>query len=173
MIELDVYAYSGDMEAGQLTAYSPHVSEGIGTLMPQLDPSFSGGPTPERRLERMIASPDIAQLIVVQDRLTVVGAATVGLVMGAGFGERGQLEDVIVDERVRGQRNESGESAADLLWKSVVGWHALQGLSKIGFDSELNRTAARRFYMKKGAVVPDMENAPSHFEYVLTEEDKA
>ena len=195
---LDVYATSGALTAGRLTAYTPEAAAGVGALMPDLDPGFGAEPTPERLLRKIVESPDSAQLIVVRheledvQRARIVGAATVSITIGAGFGIRGQLEDVVTPPSERGRQPGQEVNAAGLLWDSIVGWHVRHAelnnpdnypAHEIGedgkphaffsFESETDRISGHKFYFKNGAVIPDPQFAPSHFKRALTDEDYA
>lgn len=129
--------------------YTPEVAAGIGRLMPFLDESFPGDPIPEEHLRYIIDSPDYDQLVAVQEHAGIVGAATMSIVRGAGFGARGQLEDFVTDPspKVKG--------AGSALWEYMKQWCAERGLSDFYLQTETWRNDEGRnaidFYTRKGA----------------------
>lgn len=142
-----------------VTAYSPEVAAGIGLLLPDLSPSPSPDPVSRERLEAQIHSPWHDQLIAEQAG-RIVGAAAVSFVLGTiQDNTKVQLEDFVVssDETVRG----TGVGLA--LWNSVVDWTRRMHAQKIVFTSHPSREAARKFYLRQGAVVRDTAT----FEYVI------
>lgn len=161
------------VHAEVLTSYSPEVAAGIGRLMPQLDPSFSGDPTPQGWLESTIAC-DTRDQIVALHTGQVVGAATMNVVGGAGKGVEGWLEDFVVDEDLRGQ------GVAQTLWQEMIRWCQEQGLPSFSLETEEHRKAAIRFYEKQGAKlvpgttthyvvpVPDIEPSKSPEDEIAT-----
>ena len=127
--------------------YTPEMAAGIGRLMPQLDESFPPAPIPEGRLRYLIDSPDYDQLVAVANKIHVVGAATMSVVRGAGFGQRGQLEDFVVDEEHR------GSGVAGQMWSLMLEWCAGKGLEDFYLQTETYRPGAIKFYEKHAALL--------------------
>jgi GNAT superfamily N-acetyltransferase len=141
-----------------LTEYLPQVAAGIGRLMPQLDPGFSGEPVPEDKLVPIIASHGRDQLVAFSADGSVLAAATMNTITG-DFNE-GWLEDFIVDSAARGTG-----VAADM-YQAMRQWCKQQGLSQFSYGTETHRPAAIKFYERQGAFSdPDIKHAT----YVLPE----
>src|SRR5687767_4894010 len=93
---------------GELDQYSDWAARGIGEMMPHLDPGFSAKPTDEELLTEIIQSPHYGQLVASskdpelcrndeeRELVRIVGCVSLSEVLGAGFGRRGEMEDVIV-----------------------------------------------------------------------------
>lgn len=133
----------------QLAEYTPEVAAGIGRLMPQLDESFSGDPTPQAKLERIINNPERAQLVALDAAGQVVAAASMNTLMGAGKDDEGWLEDFVVDSEVR------GTSVASQMWQAMGDWTRSRGMTQFSFGTETWRPAAVAFYEKMGATTDD------------------
>ena len=141
----------------ELTEYSEWAAKGIGELMPHLDPSFSSEPTARDLLGDITSSPSHAQLIAISRELAlardpdeqrsgrIIGATTLSMVMGAGFGRRGEMEDVIVDPAARGR------GIGGMLLEATDRWCESKGLSFLMFVTEAHRPGAIRMYEKWGA----------------------
>src|SRR5436190_1155079 len=120
---------SFEFTAGVAGIYTDHLAAGIGALMPDLDETFPDSPIPRGHLEDgIIKDPNYDQLVVVKNEIVtrganetilmgteddetfderiarglIVGAATMSIVKGAGFGQRGQLEDFVVRAEEQG-----------------------------------------------------------------------
>ena len=142
------------LEVVRLKHYSLEIATGIGSLMPQLDPRMSNAPTPQKRLEKIIHSPERDQLVAL-NQARVVGAATMNIVMGAGKDSEGWLEDFIVDQSFRGQ------GVADALWNEMQAWCRDKELPGFSFETESYRTAAIAFYQQHGAQL--VEGTTTHY----------
>lgn len=136
----------------ELTIFSPWAAQGLGALMPQLDPTFSGRPIDENLLRPIIESKTHAQLVAVQRDAgevepteKIVGAVSLSIVMGAGFGRRGQMEDVIVNANMRGKR------VGSMLLRAVEEWHGQHSVSWLAFETEAHRAPAIAMYKAWGA----------------------
>jgi len=147
-------------KVGILTEYSPEVAAGIGNLMPQLDENFDSEPTPQDKLERIIASPDRCQIVGYDNNGGVVAAATMNTLMGAGKQTEGWLEDFVVDESVR------GSGVATQMWNEMGNWCRSQGLAQFSFGTETKREDAVAFYEKQGAVT---DPTSRHLTFILPE----
>ncbi len=154
---------TSEFTAGVAGVYTEHLAAGLGGLMPDLDASFPADPIPRDRLEHIITSPDYDQLVVVQNGLAtpdvyqmpfdeviargkIVGAATMSIVRGAGFGERGQLEDFVTAAELQGQ------GLGTLAWNAMAAWCRDRGLRNFYFQTETDRPDAVKFYDRRGAL---------------------
>jgi GNAT superfamily N-acetyltransferase len=131
--------------------YTDEISAGIGALMPQLDESFPATPIPEDHLRYIIESPDYGQIVAVKNDIQVVGAATMSIVRGAGFGKRGQLEDFVVDN------NERRSGVSGRMWGLMIDWCLSKGIpnGELYLQTETYRPEAMRFYEKNGSLMPE------------------
>jgi hypothetical protein len=146
--------YPDGLYVETVRVYTPEIAAGIGRLMPQLDPSFPDTPIPEDRLRYIIDSSEHDQLIAVASRIGIVGAATMSIVRGAGFGARGQLEDFVTDGTagIRG--------AGSMLWhEAMMKWCIEKKLDGFYLQTETWRNEAGRnaieFYQRAGATLLD------------------
>ena len=126
----------------RLRQYSPEVAADLGRLMPFLSESLTDAPIPEDRLKAIVDSPFHDQLIARNDKL-VVGAATLSIVMAAGAGPRGYLEDFVTHPESKG--------AGSALWDETGRW-CLERHVKLNFTSNSNRLTAHHFYSKRATI---------------------
>ena len=140
------YVAAPELQIVRLTEYQPEIAAGIGRLLVQLDPSFSSEPVPEEVLGPIIDSPDHDQFVALLDS-QVVGAASMSVVRGAGFNKRGQLEDFVVDQEMRGQ------GIGRTIWNSLVSWCEKKDLPGFYLQTETFRPEAIAFYEKVGAEI--------------------
>ena len=131
----------------RITEYTPEVAAGLGRLMPFLSDRLSGDPMDEQLLRAIIDSPHHEQLVARLDQ-TIVGAATMNILMGPGAGRQGYLEDLVTDPEVRGQ------GIGDKVWRGMIDWCTEQGID-LTFTSHPSREAAHRFYLNHGAEIRD------------------
>lgn len=156
---------SSNIQVITVTECSNNIMNGIGRLMPQLDPDFSSEPMSEKRLTEVIESPYHDQLVALNQAHRVVGSASLSVVIGSGVhldgrsNRKGQLEDFVVDKETRRQ------GVAALLWEGVVQWCNNHELEKLIFQTEEERVAAVAFYQKMGAVTLD---GTHHLEFLVS-----
>jgi GNAT superfamily N-acetyltransferase len=136
-----------DVIVERLTEYSEVDAAGIGRLMPFLSERLSGNPVDEALLRAIISSPYHEQLVA---RLngTIVGVATMNLLMGPGANREGYLEDFVTDPDVRGQ------GIGGKVWNSMIEWCLEYGVD-FSFTSRATRDAAHSFYLNHGAEIRD------------------
>jgi ribosomal protein S18 acetylase RimI-like enzyme len=110
----------------------------IRRLLPQLTPD---NPLPAKRQLQAVVKENC--LIVVRDKGRIVG---MGLLVSfvKTTGTRGQIEDVVIDEKYRGKG--LGEKLVQRLIKEA----RRQKLSKVGLTSRPSRIAANKLYRKLG-----------------------
>lgn len=134
------------ISARLLDQYSQDDARAIGALMPQLDESFSDAPVEQAHMEAIISSLNHDQLVVeAGEERKIIGAATLSVVYGAGFGKRGQLEDFVIDESYRGL------GAAQCAWMALEAWCRQKEMTSLYLQTEPVRRAAISFYERQGA----------------------
>lgn len=120
---------------------NPEIFASLQRLLPQLS-AHSAAWTPEF-FRQLVRFPGSLLLIARQEDETIVGAATLSLVM-APTGLHARLEDVIVDEAARGQ----GIGAA--LTRESIRLAREKGANYLALTSNPHREAANRLYQRLG-----------------------
>lgn len=128
----------------RLRVYKPEDAAGIGKLMPYLNQSFSDAPIPEEHLRAIIESDHHDQLVAREDTQRIIGAATLSLIMAAGAGRKGYLEDFVTDPETKG--------VGSALWREMGRW-CLEQQVDLHFTSRPTRIAAQHFYLNRGAEI--------------------
>lgn len=136
---------SSPLNVERLKEYTPEDAAGIGRLMPYLSQSFDGEPINEQLLRTIIESDNHEQLVARIDA-RIVGAATLSIIMGAGAGKKGWLEDFVTDPE------SSIKGTGQIIWDEMEKW-CLEHDVNLNFTSRPSRAAAHNFYLKNGAVV--------------------
>lgn len=135
---------SAEISVERLKVYKPEDAAEIGRLMTYLSESFSSEPVPEELLRAIIESDDHDQLVArISSR--IVGCATLSVVISAGAGKKGWLEDFVSDPEAR-QRG-----IGQALWNEIEKWCQEKGVVDLNFTSRPSREAAHNFYLKNGA----------------------
>lgn len=129
----------------RLAEYSPGDAAGIGRLMPYLSDSFDDAPVDEDLLRSIINSEHHEQLVARIDA-KIVGAATMSIIMGAGAGKKGWLEDFVTDPTT------GIKGVGQVVWDEMGEWCREHDID-LHFTSRAHREAAHNFYQKNGAVV--------------------
>ncbi len=144
MIELDT------VKVYELDHYTDEVAAGIGQLMHQLDPAFSGGPTPRKRLERIIESPYHAQIVAVRKTVEVVGALTMSMIFEPGFDQHAFLGGVVTRSDMRGM------GIGRMLMAEMFDWAREHEVTEVEFSTQQSKpTQPLGFYLHMGAVVKE------------------
>lgn len=138
----------------RLQVYRPEDAAGIGRLMPFLNSSFSSDPIPEERLRNIVESNYHDQLVARQTDDRIVGAATLSLIMAAGAGRKGYLEDFVTDPETKG--------VGSALWREMGRW-CLEQQVDLHFTSRPTRIAAQHFYLNRGAEIRDTNTFKKDF----------
>lgn len=133
-----------------LQEYDEDIAVQIRALMPHLDESFSGELTDENRanMQHMIESDDY-DICFIRIGEEVVGTFSLSVTRGAGFGERLQLEDVVVDPSTRGM------GLGHLIIDAIKEQARARNISKIFLQTEAERAEALGLYTSTGARVTD------------------
>lgn len=122
--------------------------------MPFLNSSFSSDPIPEERLRNIVESNYHDQLVARQTDDRIVGAATLSLIMAAGAGRKGYLEDFVTDPETKG--------VGSALWREMGRW-CLEQQVDLHFTSRPTRIAAQHFYLNRGAEIRDTNTFKKDF----------
>lgn len=128
------------MKVEEVTEVSTELVEAFVRLTPQL--SRSSSPPGEQELERIVQS-DATRLLVAKVEGVIVGSLTLAL-FWIPTGLRAWIEDVVVDESVRGQ----GIGAA--LNQEALKVARDQGARTVDLTSRPSREAANRLYQRLG-----------------------
>ncbi|KAH8554203.1 acetyltransferase, GNAT family [Umbelopsis sp. PMI_123] len=120
------------------------VFRGISSLLPQL--SQSAPSLTKDRLRSVLASPLTVFLIAINENDEIVGMLTLAC-FDAVTGRRAHIEDVVVDNKCRGQ----GAGKLLLLEAIQIAQNKL-GATSIDLTSRPEREAANRLYQKVGFV---------------------
>ncbi len=129
----------------QPTAVTPELLEAFRRLVPQLSGS---SPVPgQAELESMLASP-VTRVLVARDGPDgpIVGTLTV-VIFRIPTGLRAWIEDVVVDERARGQ------GVGELLTAEAIRVAREAGARTVDLTSSPSRAAANRLYQRLGFVL--------------------
>ena len=129
-----------EMHVEEVTEVNGELVEAFARLTPQL--SRSAPPPGEQELERIVQS-DAIRLLVAKMDGAIVGSLTLAL-FPVPTGLRAWIEDVVVDEGVRGQ----GIGAA--LNQEALKVAQDQGARTVDLTSRPSREAANRLYQRLG-----------------------
>lgn len=132
-----------------LQQYSSQDAAMLGQLLAHLSSRFTGEPVPKQSLTTIIDSSSHALLTARTPDGTIIGCATLSIILGISSGRCAQLEDFVVSPDYRGQ------GVADLLWNNLINWCKHQHITKLNFTSNPTRIAAHKFYKKHGAATRD------------------
>jgi ribosomal protein S18 acetylase RimI-like enzyme len=128
------------MKLSEATSYTPQLGAAVNRLLPQL--STSAKPLDEGRLAAIVRS-EAAHLLVAEDDGVIVGMLTL-VVFAIPTGVRAWIEDVVVDETVRGRGVGAG------LVKKAVEVARANDAKTIDLTSRPSREVANRLYRKMG-----------------------
>ena len=129
-----------DVRVTECRAVTDELVEAMDRLVPQL--SSSNPPPTRAQLEEIVASP-ATMLLLARNRGRVVGALTL-VVFRIPTGVRTRIEDVVVDESMRGRRVGEQLSAAALAEARRLGARSTD------LTSRPAREAANRLYQRMG-----------------------
>ena len=129
-----------EVEVQECRAVSDELMEAMQRLIPQLS---SSNPPPSRaELEEIVAS-TATTLFVARHRDRIVGALTL-VAFRIPTGVRTRIEDVVVDETLRGQR------VAERLSAAALDEARRLGARSTDLTSRASREAANRLYARMG-----------------------
>lgn len=138
------------MNIKPLTEYTPETADRIRELLIQLSRSGKDrGEIPKKWFDDLIASNSHDMLIAYDEDGSIVGIATLSIIMGPIVRKMAYLEDFVTDKSVRGQ------GVGDALWQEMLKWAKEKGCTELNFTSGQGREAAQAFYQKRGAEIYD------------------
>ena len=131
---------AAEIEVQECLAVSDDLLEAMDRLIPQLS---SSNPPPDRaQLSEIVASPATV-LFVARLRGRIVGALTL-VAFRIPTGVRTRIEDVVVDETVRGRR------VGEMLSEAALDRARQLGARSTDLTSRPSREAANRLYVRMG-----------------------
>ena len=131
---------AAEVEVGECLAVTDDLVEAMDRLIPQL--SSSNPPPGRTELAEIVASPATV-LFVARHRGRIVGALTL-VAFRIPTGVRTRIEDVVVDETVRGRR------VGELLSEAALDRARRMGARSTDLTSRPARVAANRLYARMG-----------------------
>ena len=138
------------MKITRLTEYSPATADRVRELLKQLSRSGQDkGEIPASWFQEIIDSPHHDLLLALDDNDTIIGIASLSVVMGPGIRKNAYLEDFVTDSTVRGQ------GIGSKLWAAMLEWAAEKGCQNLEFTCGSGREAAQAFYKHHGAEIYD------------------
>lgn len=138
------------MKIQLLTEYNETTANRIRELLIQLSRSGKDrGEIPREWFDDLIASPSHDMLLAIDDNDTIIGIATLSIIMGPIIRKAAYLEDFVTDSSVRGQ------GVGSALWDAMLEWARGKKCTELCFTSGHGREAAQTFYKNKGAEIYD------------------
>lgn len=137
------------MRIEAVSELTPEIENALARLLPQLNPKLT---VPDHlRLERLVADPDVV-LLLAWDGDDIVGTTTV-IVYTTPFWIKARLDEVVVDERVR------GKGVGEALVKAAldVGRDRGAQIAELQSGRGSNREAAHRLYERLGFRIRDSD----------------
>jgi ribosomal protein S18 acetylase RimI-like enzyme len=128
------------LEIEKITAITPSVADSIAALVGQL--SSSAKNPSKKELETIVSAPGTV-LLAVRQSGSLVGMLTL-VIFAIPTGIRAIIEDVVVDERYRGQ------GVAQALTREALAHAEAAGARTVDLTSRPSREAANRLYQKLG-----------------------
>lgn len=137
-----VLPYKLHMEITQLKEASPKLLEEINALLPQLrsDPENQRGSLEE--LQHVVAD-DHAVVMVIKDGDRIIGMGSLFIIFNIGE-KIGDIEDVVVDEKYRGQ------GLGKQLMSALIDAARERNLQELYLTSRSSRVAANNLYQALG-----------------------
>lgn len=132
----------------RLTDYSESDAHDLGLLLAQLNTESDGAPISAEKINFIINSPTIVQLVA-RDNGRIIGAATLSIVAKIAKPNVGYLEEFIVDKQYRGQ------GISQKIWQAMLDWGIENQLEALEFTSSYAKIAAHKFYLKNNAEIRD------------------
>ena len=138
------------MKIEPLTKYDKDTANRIRELLIQLSRSGKDrGEIPEAWFKDLIESDSHDMLLAYDDEGTIIGIATLSIIMGPIVRKIAYLEDFVTDSNMRGQ------GIGSALWDAMIEWAKAKNCTELNFTSGHGREAAQEFYKKRGAEIYD------------------
>lgn len=135
------------MKIELLTKYDSKTADRVRELLIQLSRSGKDrGPIPQEWFNEIINSP-YHDMIIAIDNDTIVGIATLSIIMGPIVKKIAYLEDFVTDQTYR------GKGVGSAIWEAILSWSKEKGCTELNFTSGQGREAARAFYQRRGAKI--------------------
>lgn len=135
------------VEIERLKQYTPEIGARVRELLIELSRSGKDkGEIPKEWFEDVINSP-FHDLLLAKEGDTVLGMASVSIIMGAGIRKNAYLEDFVVSGESR------GKGVGGKLWDGIIDWAKEKGAKRLEFTCGEGRDAAHAFYHHHGAEV--------------------
>lgn len=131
-----------DILVEQVTAPSSEIEDAVRRLLPQL--SSSAPPFTAQTLEMILGS-TASRLLVARIEGRIVGMLTL-VIFPLPSGIRAWIEDVVVDDTVR------GKGVGEAIARAAIGVAESAGVRSIDLTSRPTRQGANRLYMRVGFV---------------------
>ena len=141
MVEQPIATVPAVISVERATSVTDELVDAFTRLVPQL--SRSAPPPPATELAEIVASPATTVFIARRDDGVIAGTLTLAM-FRIPTGVRAFIEDVVVDDSVRGQGAGSALTAAALAWAREG------GARTVDLTSRPSREAANRLYQRLG-----------------------
>ena len=134
----------------KLDKYTPEIGNRVRELLIQLSRSGKDkGEIPESWFNDIINSPWHDLLIAEDENGTIIGLASMSVMMGPGIRKNAYLEDFVTDASLR------GKGIGSALWDEMINWAKEKGCARLEFTCGNGREVAQAFYLKHGADIYD------------------
>ena len=129
----------------------PHLCRLLTILFTQEEDFHPDEAAQSRGLGRIIADPQIGQILVARQAGAVIGMVNLLYTMSTALGEKvALLEDMVVDPDVR------GSGVGSLLLEEAIRHTRMKGCKRITLLTDRNNEEAQRFYRRHGFVLSAM-----------------
>jgi GNAT superfamily N-acetyltransferase len=131
-------------EVTPMTEVTPRDVEDFQRLIPQLDATVSvDTPSVERRLQAAVDNP-LGVVLVVRDQYGRIQATATGNIWRGQGEDKGWVDDVVADERMRGRKLGYG------VMRGLHEWFGLHGISEVLLTSRPDKGPAGKLYTDMG-----------------------
>ncbi len=135
------------VEIKRVNQYTTELAEAVRRLLMELSRSGKDkGEIPEEWFREIISSP-WHDLIIAEEDGSLLGMATMSVMMGPGIRKNAYLEDFVVSAESR------GKGVGGMLWEEMLKWAREKGARRLEFTCGAGREAAHQFYHKHGAEI--------------------
>lgn len=136
------------IEVGVMQEYDTEVAAQMGKLLTSLSSHATGEPVTREWIEEEISSP-WHDVLLAFDGKTLVGMASLSVLMGTMIERVAYLEDFVVDS------TKQGKGIGSLLWQEILRWAEKKGCKRLEFTSsgKGKKQQAVDFYLSKGAEI--------------------
>lgn len=134
-----------------LMEYDTEIAEEMGILLKDLSSHYDGQAVPREVIEDIIESPWHDILLATNEEGTLVGMASVSVIMGALVNKNLYLEDFVVSHEYQHQ------GIGSKVWDAILAYGRQKGCRRLEFTSsgKGKKAGAVAFYQKHGAEIRD------------------